>query len=115
MSCQSSDVSINQDVCILCSRLCTHICDSGVLIYLFLLQLFGEVCFYCNKPCRGEEVTVLNKTWCIDHFRCSACNSLLASPRGGARYADMDERPYCKKCFEKVPVELRRRLKKQSD
>ena len=32
---------------------------------------------------------------------------------GGARYADMDERPYCKKCFEKVPVELRRRLKKQ--
>ena len=36
-------------------------------------------------------------------------------PRGGARYAEMDERPYCKKCFEKVPVELRRRLKKQAD
>ena len=34
--------------------------------------------------------------------------------RGGARYADMDERPYCRRCFERVPAELRRRLKKQS-
>ena len=40
---------------------------------------------------------------------------MLCPTSGGARYADMDERPYCKRCFERVPVELRRRLKKQTD
>ena len=27
------------------------------------------------------EVTVLNKTWCVEHFRCTACNFLLTSSR----------------------------------
>ena len=112
---------------------------SYFLCVLSSVQLFGEVCFYCNKPCRGEgallspppslphistltsplspphtltsplsppshphittlspltpshhhslpphtltEVTVLNKTWCLEHFRCAACNSVLTSPR----------------------------------
>lgn len=76
--------------------------------------LFGDVCFSCSKPCRGDVVNVLNKTWCIQHFRCTACDVLLATSRGGARYADMDERPFCRRCFERVPAELRRRLKKQS-
>ena len=40
---------------------------------------------------------------------------IIVINRGGAKYIDMDERPYCKKCFDKIPVELRRRLKKQAD
>ena len=24
------------------------------VVIIFLTQLFGEVCFSCNKPCRGE-------------------------------------------------------------
>ncbi|XP_019855906.1 PREDICTED: LIM and senescent cell antigen-like-containing domain protein 1 isoform X2 [Amphimedon queenslandica] len=76
--------------------------------------LYGDTCFGCNKPCKGDVVTVLNKSWCIEHFNCTACDTLLSS-RGGAKYIDMDERPYCKKCFDKIPVELRRRLKKQAD
>ena len=41
--------------------------------------------------------------------------AIITINRGGAKYIDMDERPYCKKCFDKIPVELRRRLKKQAD
>ena len=26
-------------------------------------------------------VSVLNKTWCIEHFRCTGCDTLLASSR----------------------------------
>lgn len=77
-------------------------------------NLFGDVCFYCNKPCKGDVVNVLNKSWCVEHFSCTACSVSLAT-KGGAKYVDMDERPYCKKCFEKTPTELRRRLKKYVD
>jgi len=51
----------------------------------------------------------------FDWFLGEVVDILLSVARSGARYADMDERPYCKRCFEKTPVELRRRLKKQSE
>ena len=94
----------------------------------FLISFCHIICFIFFV---SLVVTVLNKSWCIEHFNCTACDSLLSSRfyyndnnnncyyffiiRGGAKYIDMDERPYCKKCFDKIPVELRRRLKKQSD
>lgn len=40
---------------------------------------------------------------------------LLKSYRGGAKYVDLDDRPYCKKCYDKIPTEFRRRMKKQVD
>lgn len=72
---------------------------------LSLLRL--GVCNQCLlfRPCLSDSVSM-----------CSLSVSVhVPDVRGGARYAEMDERPFCKKCFEKIPVELRRRLKKQVD
>lgn len=77
-------------------------------------ELFGDICFSCNKPCKGDVVNILDNTWCIHHFRCVACDIVL-STKSGAHFIDMDLRPYCRKCFEKIPTELRRRLKKRGD
>ncbi|KAL1473897.1 hypothetical protein MTO96_038387 [Rhipicephalus appendiculatus] len=54
----------------------------------------------------------LNKMWCPPHFCCSYCDRPLATK---SRFLDVDLRPVCKKCFEKLPSELRKRLLKTTE
>ncbi|XP_063160985.1 LIM and senescent cell antigen-like-containing domain protein 1 isoform X4 [Candoia aspera] len=40
-------------------------------------QLFGDVCFHCNRVIEGDVVSALNKAWCVNCFACSTCNTKL--------------------------------------
>ncbi|EFB18322.1 hypothetical protein PANDA_017564 [Ailuropoda melanoleuca] len=57
-------------------------------------------------------VSALNKAWCVPCFSCSACNSKLTLKN---KFVEFDMKPVCKRCYEKFPLELKKRLKKLSE
>ncbi|XP_055304432.1 LIM and senescent cell antigen-like-containing domain protein 1 isoform X1 [Sitodiplosis mosellana] len=71
-------------------------------------QLFGNLCFVCNQVIGGDVFTALNKAWCVHHFSCSVCDTKMTQK---SKFYEYDEKPVCKKCYEKFPTELRRRLR----
>uniref|UniRef100_A0A182Y4H1 LIM zinc-binding domain-containing protein n=1 Tax=Anopheles stephensi TaxID=30069 RepID=A0A182Y4H1_ANOST len=71
-------------------------------------QLFGNLCFVCNQVIAGDVFTALNKAWCVHHFSCSICDQKLDQK---SKFFEYDEKPVCKKCYERFPNELRRRLR----
>ncbi|KAH7645847.1 LIM zinc finger domain containing stck [Dermatophagoides farinae] len=73
-------------------------------------QLFGNVCFVCSKVIIGDTITALNKAWCPDHFACAYCETKMNEK---SKFYDVDLKPCCKKCYDKFPVELKKRLKKK--
>lgn len=52
--------------------------------------------------------TALNKAWCVHHFACSVCDTKMTQK---SKFYEYDEKPVCKKCYERFPNELRRRLR----
>uniref|UniRef100_A0AAR2IS75 LIM domain-containing protein n=1 Tax=Pygocentrus nattereri TaxID=42514 RepID=A0AAR2IS75_PYGNA len=73
-------------------------------------QLFGDVCHHCNHVIEGEVVSALNKAWCIGCFACSTCSTKLTLKD---KFVELDLKPVCKQCYERMPEELRRRLAKR--
>jgi len=71
-------------------------------------QLFGNLCFVCNQVIGGDVFTALNKAWCVNHFSCDMCNVNLDLK---SKFYEYDEKPVCKKCYERMPAELRKRLR----
>ncbi|XP_019564007.3 LIM and senescent cell antigen-like-containing domain protein 1 isoform X1 [Aedes albopictus] len=71
-------------------------------------QLFGNLCFVCNQVIGGDVFTALNKAWCVHHFSCSICDTKMDQK---SKFYEYDEKPVCKKCYERFPSELRRRLR----
>nr|CAD7440972.1 unnamed protein product [Timema bartmani]CAD7462932.1 unnamed protein product [Timema tahoe] len=72
-------------------------------------QLFGNLCFVCNQVIGGDVFTALNKAWCVHHFACSVCDLKMNQK---TKFYEFDLKPVCKKCYEKFPMELRRRLRR---
>ncbi|XP_069029777.1 LIM and senescent cell antigen-like-containing domain protein 1 isoform X4 [Embiotoca jacksoni] len=70
-------------------------------------QLFGDVCYHCNRVIEGDVVSALNKAWCVSCFSCSTCNTKLTLKD---KFVEIDLRPVCKHCYEHMPEELKRRL-----
>ncbi|KAK2109193.1 LIM and senescent cell antigen-like-containing domain protein 2 [Saguinus oedipus] len=75
-------------------------------------QLFGDVCYHCSHVIEGDVVSALNKAWCVSCFSCSTCNSRLTLKN---KFVEFDMKPVCKRCYEKFPLELKKRLKKLSE
>ncbi|NXT96869.1 LIMS2 protein, partial [Buphagus erythrorhynchus] len=75
-------------------------------------QLFGDVCYNCSHVIEGDVVSALNKAWCVNCFSCSTCNVRLTLKN---KFVEFDMKPVCKKCYEKFPLELKKRLKKLSE
>jgi len=75
-------------------------------------QLFGDVCYQCNEVIDGDVVSALNKSWCVNCFQCTCCNTKLTLKN---KFVEYDMKPVCKKCYEKFPLELKKRLKKASE
>ncbi|XP_049341057.1 LIM and senescent cell antigen-like-containing domain protein 1 [Astyanax mexicanus] len=73
-------------------------------------QLFGNVCHHCNRVIGGEVVSALNKAWCIGCFTCSTCSTKLTLKE---KFVELDLKPVCKQCYERMPEELKRRLAKR--
>uniref|UniRef100_A0A8C7C2M6 LIM domain-containing protein n=1 Tax=Oncorhynchus kisutch TaxID=8019 RepID=A0A8C7C2M6_ONCKI len=57
-------------------------------------------------------VSALNKAWCVNCFACSTCNTKLTLKN---KFVEFDMKPVCKKCYEKFPLELKKRLKKLAE
>ncbi|XP_070537718.1 LIM and senescent cell antigen-like-containing domain protein 1 isoform X1 [Ptychodera flava] len=76
-------------------------------------QLFGNICFVCNKVVTGgEAITTMNKAWCPDHFYCCGCDAKLTLK---SKFVEVDMKPVCKRCYEKYPPDLKKRLKKWTE
>ena len=88
-------------------------------------QLFGTLCHHCNgviqvtraghvttatdRVCvQGDVFTALGKAWCPHHLSCSACDRLLGHK---TKFFEVDLRPVCGKCYDKLPRQFRLRLK----
>ncbi|KAI8503906.1 hypothetical protein Bbelb_179740 [Branchiostoma belcheri] len=66
-------------------------------------QVEGEdvfMCFYCNKPIRGQVVGAFNKVFHEGHFACCCCHRRF---KRGQKFYELDERPMCKKCCRAFP------------
>jgi formylmethanofuran dehydrogenase subunit E len=74
------------------------------------LQNFGKVCNKCNKPIAEDGIVALGKHYHRDHFVCSGCDKPL-----GKEIWDMESKPFCKKCYEKLPKEVRKRIEKKKE
>lgn len=72
-------------------------------------QLFGNLCYICNNVIGGDVFTALNKAWCVHHFACSVCDQKMSQK---TKFFEVDLKPVCKRCFEKFPTDLKKRLKK---
>ncbi|TMS38548.1 hypothetical protein L596_005247 [Steinernema carpocapsae] len=71
------------------------------------VQINGNVCFMCGIIQKSHCVRIFSKVWCNECYMCSLCNKKLEAK---SKIADIDFKPACKKCVEKLPKELRKRL-----
>ncbi|KAJ3037331.1 hypothetical protein HK097_003545 [Rhizophlyctis rosea] len=78
-------------------------------------ELTGEVCGFCHEPVSGKVVTALYRQWCERHFACHACQKPLATPEQQHPFMDVDFRPFCKRCFECLSVDVRKQLNKYGE
>ncbi|KAF7282153.1 hypothetical protein GWI33_003119 [Rhynchophorus ferrugineus] len=67
-------------------------------------QLFGDVCDTCHQISFDHGIRAMNKFWCINHFKCSICDSRI-KPK--AKFFPWDLKPVCQKCCEKIPKDVR--------
>lgn len=71
--------------------------------------LFATTCDYCNKPILDDGRSFLDKNYHAEHFKCSVCDSLLRS----GHIREWDQKPYCDKCYMKLPSEVRKKYEKK--
>lgn len=80
---------------------------------LLAVTVSTKLCVYQNSHMFMRCIllpvfTALNKAWCVHHFSCSICDTKMDQK---SKFYEYDEKPVCKKCYERFPSELRRRLR----
>lgn len=75
-------------------------------------QLFGEKCFECNHIISGDDFSSMNKSWCVEHFTCWLCDQSMNQK---TKFYDLDAKPVCKHCFDKLPSKVRSNILKSKD
>lgn len=71
--------------------------------------LFAVNCDYCHKPIISDGRSFLDKHYHAEHFKCSVCDSLLKA----GHIREWDQKPYCDKCYMKLPSEVRKKYEKK--
>lgn len=56
--------------------------------------------------------TALNKAWCVHHFACAFCDQKMNQK---TKFFEFDLKPACKKCYDKFPQELKKRMRRMYD
>uniref|UniRef100_A0A7E4UYB4 LIM domain-containing protein n=1 Tax=Panagrellus redivivus TaxID=6233 RepID=A0A7E4UYB4_PANRE len=74
------------------------------------LTEIGVNCEVCQKTSKNM-LTVFGKHYCQKCFRCVHCQKFFTAK---STIANFDNQPTCKKCFDKLPKELRKRLKEDA-
>ncbi len=54
-------------------------------------EKFGERCFGCGQPIKGEYIEALDHKWHKDHFACTVCGKAFTD----GRFLEHDGKPYC--------------------
>lgn len=70
---------------------------------------FASVCEYCHKPILADGRSFLDKHYHAEHFKCSVCETLLKA----GHIREWDQKPYCDKCYQKLPSEVRKKYEKK--
>eukprot|EP00003_Mantamonas_plastica_P014350 TRINITY_DN248_c0_g1_i3.p1 TRINITY_DN248_c0_g1~~TRINITY_DN248_c0_g1_i3.p1 ORF type:complete len:420 (+),score=122.35 TRINITY_DN248_c0_g1_i3:790-2049(+) len=71
-------------------------------------SLFGKMCANCEKPITGKGIYAIEQNWHETCFLCVGCNCNLA----GKVFLEYENKPVCKKCFNKLPKEIRKAAEK---
>lgn len=91
---------------------CLAICVLYAIKWLQEMVCFGSSLFFKNNLnsflFAFAVFTALNKAWCVHHFACSVCDMKMTQK---SKFYEYDEKPVCKKCYERFPSELRKRLR----
>jgi len=69
-------------------------------------ELFGDTCEVCKEPILEGAKKFLDKAYHEHHFQCSTCRSALKD----GDFTAWDAKPMCRKCYGKLPEELRKRV-----
>jgi hypothetical protein len=77
-------------------------------------EVTGNFCQYCRKAVKGAVINALNGSWCQNHFQCMGCFVNL-SDLERAKFMDFDGKPFCRRCFDKLPGETRRNINKYKE
>ncbi|XP_049847891.1 LIM domain-containing protein B-like [Schistocerca gregaria] len=72
------------------------------------LAISKYICEYCKVPVITQGVVFLDKHYHIEHFLCTSCST----PLNSKNLREWDSKPYCVKCYKKLPSELRKKYKK---
>eukprot|EP00128_Syssomonas_multiformis_P009608 Colp12_sorted_trinity150504_noHs@24253 len=73
-------------------------------------QLYAERCFRCNTAVSSESFRALGKLFCGHCFLCFGCDTPLVVGKK-VQFIEVDLRPFCGKCHDRLPKDLRRRFK----
>jgi len=80
--------------------------DNTPYCELHYKQLFAERCAKCDKPILGQETKGLGKSWHPGCFVCTTCER----PFPTMQFWGWEEKPYCTKCFDKLPEKIRKKI-----
>ncbi|KAK7807801.1 hypothetical protein U0070_000116 [Myodes glareolus] len=89
-----------------CCELCTELLGLAAWAHQA-----GQIGYNMGKAAVfANVVSALNKAWCVSCFACSTCNTKLTLKD---KFVEIDLKPVCKYCYEKMPEEFKRRLAKR--
>lgn len=83
--------------------------DNKPYCELHYKQLFAERCNKCDRAILGEVMEGCGKHWHPGCFVCTGCD--LNFPTG--QFWPWEDKPYCSKCFHKLPDKVRRKIEKK--
>ncbi|KAF5405940.1 LIM zinc finger domain containing 1 [Paragonimus heterotremus] len=69
----------------------------------------GSLCHICSRSVTGILAKFTNKSYCPEHFTCSICDRKLNEK---SKLYEIDLKPVCKECYERLPTHWKRRLAK---
>ncbi|KAI9104817.1 hypothetical protein DFS34DRAFT_214499 [Phlyctochytrium arcticum] len=78
-------------------------------------EMVGEVCGLCYEPVLGKTISAMGRPWCENHFVCTGCHGALLTDNNKMQFWEYDLKPFCKKCFDALPTDIRRRMAKFAD
>jgi len=73
------------------------------------VQLFGDNCAYCKEPIVNGGKKFLDKAYHPQHFLCNTCQK----PLKDGQFTSWDSKPICKKCYGKLPSDLKKRVEEK--
>ncbi|KAA3673432.1 uncharacterized protein DEA37_0001344 [Paragonimus westermani] len=80
-------------------------------------MLFAPFCHKCGEFIMTKVIKAMQRSWHPECLVCEECNTPLAATglqkfRGKSKLYEIDLKPVCKECYERLPTHWKRRLAK---